>query len=77
MEPQSPEETEIIKAKLLISQMEQLRLKERKGFAQSTSMAELGLTSLSSEYRFHVLSTILARIETWALNKPDLEAAQM
>lgn len=68
---------EIIKAKLFISPMEKLRLKERKGFAQSASVAELGLTALSPDYRFCVLSTALAGIETWALNKPDLEAAQI
>lgn len=77
MEAQSWEETEIIEAKLLISPMEKLRLRERKGFAQNVSMAELGLIALSLDYRFRVLYTTLAGIETWALNKPDLEATQI
>lgn len=77
MEAQSWEETEIIEAKLLISPMEKLRLRERKGFAQNVSMAELGLIALSLDYRFRVLYTTVAGIETWALNKPDLEATQI
>lgn len=41
------------------------------------SMAELRLTDLSPDYRFPIFSTTLGGIETWALNKPDLESAQI
>ena len=46
-------------------------------YPKYTSVAELRLTALSPDYRFPVFSSTLAEIETWALNKPDLEAAQI
>lgn len=68
---------EIIEAKLIISPMEKLWARERKRFAQDVSVAEPGLTGLSPDYRVCVLYTMLAGTESWALEKPDLEAAQI
>lgn len=50
---------------------------EREGFAQDVSVVEPGFTGLFPDYRVCVLYTTLGGSESWALDKPDLEAAQI